>query len=272
MVKIHITGSHLDEVLRSLDAVPKDRYDNAMDNLADTMDERHKLKTCIEELETAYRTQTNQLSRLADSEAAMVERSIVRESELQTVTQERDELQQRYDACVVVRDEASSQVKTLMDKIDALDPGDHQKNKSLFNADEVQRMRNDSYEKGVNAGYERGKSEQMAEHAAELLNRKRHLTDMLQHSCVDLTLKEPDGGLRAAFRFEPYLWAEISVACRLLRDGDKLRGLFSSGTFVMVGYNTLTRKIMAVAPENVKDWTIVRRTAPEALAPEPENG
>ena len=292
---ITITAAHLDELFEQLNAVPRHLYGTSNDKLCDKIDECDMLENRLAELNVEMDVLRYDLDKERNTKQNLVNMDL---GALRT-------LEERYAACAEVRDRTAAQLKEALDTIEKsvslqtydvvcsalkgtqqrhkealeriaelelaaaeFDASTDEQNKTRFNIDDVERMRLESHKDGFNAGYEKGKAEQMAEHATELLNRKRHLCDMFEHKYVDLMLKEPSGGWHAPFRFMAHLWASMDVAQRAFPDSPALIGAFASDKLVMVGYNTLTRQIIAVAPENVHDWTPSHR-AKVSLAPEP---
>lgn len=278
MTTITITGNTLEAMRNSMGVVEQSVYASAMDALADAQDEKYKLELKLKDTITdrdvlmiQVDKAEHQARRLADSESAMVQREMVRESELQ-------DLQQRYDACAEVRDRTAVQMKEALDRIAELelavaehDDSTDQQNKTKFNVDDVQRAKAEGYSAAFGSseyrekvdiaakaayaqGYDKGRSEQMAEHAAELVNRTPPLQAMLGYDKVQLHLRN-----NAPFIFAP---ERVERQSRFVRKyGAKMVG---EDTVGITGISELSKHPIFIPHADVTSWS--------ALAPEPTKG
>lgn len=165
------------------------------------------------------------------------------------------------------------EVASLKDVAAEHDDSTDSKNKTRFNVDDMERQRQKSYKSGFSEGYDKGKAEQMAEHAAELVNRKPHVAEMLSYTYVDLSLNE-DGvvhGGRAPFRFAPYMYATMQAVRNAHPKEDAFIGIHAPDKLVIVGINTLTNRMIAVDPDRIASWSYATRE-PKQVAAKPAKG
>lgn len=186
---------------------------------------------------------------------------------LSAVSLQYEELLQRYDSCAVVRDQNAAQLGTALHQIADMevrfaevDPGPDEQNKTLFNVTDINR----SAQEGYAGGYANAKAELAAE--AYNASSNKHIASMLEHDYVDVTLCEPDDTqARSTFRFAPMFFAPFDVARRLCgKDAEHLVGMYHRDTLVMIGQNTLTRRLAAFPPTHCQSWKPAQKILAEA--------